>query len=102
MGKPHERNYNVQVVMDELTVEVCKSKEGLNVLNFPWFWPIRDGLNFLHGHGESVRRKKETEVPSGGGMELTFLWLGEEIVFSEASEDFTDVFLMELEVLGVY
>ena len=35
-------------------------------------------------------------------MELTFLWLGEEIVLSEASEDFVDVFLMGLEVLGVY
>ena len=35
-------------------------------------------------------------------MELTFLWLGEEIVLSEASEDFADVFLMGLEVLGVY
>ena len=35
-------------------------------------------------------------------MEFTFLWLGEEIVFSEALEDFTDMFLMGLEVLGVY
>ena len=35
-------------------------------------------------------------------MKLTFLWLGEEIVLLEASEDFTDVFLMGLEVLGVY
>ena len=35
-------------------------------------------------------------------MELTFLWLGEEIVLLETSEDFADVFLMGLEVLGVY
>ena len=35
-------------------------------------------------------------------MELTFLWLGEEIVLSEVSEDFADVFLMGLKVLGVY
>ena len=35
-------------------------------------------------------------------MELTLLWLGEEIVLSEALEDFTDMFLMGLEVLGVY
>ncbi|KIM65165.1 hypothetical protein SCLCIDRAFT_113434, partial [Scleroderma citrinum Foug A] len=39
-------------------------------------------------------------VLGGGGMKLTFLWFGEEIVFVEASEDFTDVFLMGLEVLG--
>ena len=35
-------------------------------------------------------------------MELTFLWLGEEIVLLEALEDFADMFLMGLEVLGVY
>ena len=88
--------------MDESTVEVRESEEGLDVLNFPHFWPVGDGLNFLHRHGESVRRETETEVLSGGGMELTFLWLGEEIVLSEVSEDFVDVFLMGLEVLGVY
>ena len=88
--------------MDESTVEVCKSKEGLDVLNLLWFWPIGDGLNFLRRHGESIGRETETEVLGGGGMELTFLWLGEEIVLSEASEDFVDVFLMGLEVLGVY
>ena len=101
-GKPCERNDNVGVVVDELTVKVHESEEGLNVLNFLWFWPIRDGLNFLCGHGESIGRETETEVLGGGGIELTFLWLGEEIVFAEASEDFTDVFLMGLEDLRVY
>ena len=59
--------------MDEMTVEVCKSDEGLNILYFPQFWSIEDGINFLHGHGESVERKTETEVLGGDGMELTFL-----------------------------
>ena len=102
MGKPRERNDDVGVVVDKTMVEVRESKEGLDVLNFPQFRPIGDGLNFLRGHGESIGRETETEVLGGGGMELTFLWLGEEIVLSEASEDFTDVFLMGLEVLGVY
>ena len=75
-------------------VEVRESEEGLNVLNFPQFRSIGNGLNFLHGHGESVGRETETEVLSGGGMELTFLWLGEEIVLLEASEDFMDMFPM--------
>ena len=88
--------------MDESTVEVRKSEEGLNVLNFPRFRPIGNGLNFLRRHGESVGRETETEVLGGGGMELTFLWLGEEIVLSETSEDFADMFLMGLEVLRVY
>ena len=101
-GKRHERNNDVRVVVDELMVEVCESKEGLDVLHFSWFWPIRDGLNFLCRHGKSIRGKTETEVLGGGGMEFTFLWLDEEIVFSEALEDFVDMFLMGLEVLGVY
>ena len=33
-GKPCERSDDVGVVVDEMTVEVHKSKEGLNVLNF--------------------------------------------------------------------
>ena len=88
--------------MDESTVEVRESEEGLNVLNFPRFRPIGNGLNFLCRHGESVGRETETEVLGGGGMELTLLWLGEEIVLSEASEDFVDVSLMGLKVLRVY
>ncbi|KIM63087.1 hypothetical protein SCLCIDRAFT_118212, partial [Scleroderma citrinum Foug A] len=99
-GKPRERNDDVGVVMDESTVEVHESKEGLDVLNLMRFRPIGDGLNFLCRHGESIGRETETEVLGGGGMELTFLWLGEEIVLLEVSEDFADVFLMGLEVLG--
>ena len=102
MGKPREGTNDVGVVVDESMVEVCKSKEGLNVLNFPQFRPIGDGLNFLRGHGESIGRETETEVLSGGGMELTFLWLGKEIVLSEALKDFADMFLMAFEILGVY
>ncbi|KIM66530.1 hypothetical protein SCLCIDRAFT_110598, partial [Scleroderma citrinum Foug A] len=98
-GKPCERNDNVGVVVDESTVKVCESKEGLNVNLYRHLCHIGNGLNFLHGHGESIRRETETEILSGGGMELTFLWLGEEIVLSETSEDFADMFLMGLEVL---
>ena len=102
VGKPRERNDDVGVVVDKTMVEVRESKEGLDVLNFPQFRPIGDGLNFLHRHRESIGRKTETEVLGGGGMELTFLWLGKEIVSAEASEDVMDMFPMGLEVLGVY
>ena len=88
--------------MDESTVEVRESEEGLNVLNFPRFRPVGNGLNFLRGHRESIGRKTETEVLGRGGMEFTFLWFGKEIVLSETSKDVADVFLMGLEVLRVY
>ena len=102
MGKPRKGNNDVGVVVNESVVKVLESEEGLNVLNFLQFRPIGNGLNFLCGHGESVGRETETKVFGGGGMELTLLWLGEEIVLSEVSEDFMDVFLMGLEVLAVY
>ena len=89
-------------MLSDLMVKVHESEEGLNVLNFPQFQPVGNGLNFLCRHRESVGRETETEVLGGGGMELTFLWLGEEIVLLETLEDFVDVFLMRLEVLGVY
>ena len=37
VGKPHEGNDNVGVVMDESMVEVCESEEQLDVLHFPQF-----------------------------------------------------------------
>ena len=101
-GKLCERNDDVGVVVDESTLEVHEFEEELDVLHLLWFWPIGDGLNFLHGHGKSIRGKTETEVLSGSGMEFTFLWLGKEIVFSEVLKDFAVVFLMGLDVLGVY
>ena len=73
VGKLHERNNDVGVVMDESTVEVRESEEGLDVLNLLQFQPIGDGLNFLHGHRESIGRETESKVLSGGGMELTLL-----------------------------
>ena len=33
--------------MDKVMVEVHESEEGVDALNFPQFWPIRNGLNFL-------------------------------------------------------
>ena len=101
-GKPCERNDNVGVIKNEVTVEVHESEGGLNVLKFPQFQPVRNGLNFLWGHRQSIRRETETDILGGGGMELTFLWLSKEIVCAEVSEDFTDMSLMGLKVLGVY
>jgi len=36
-------------------VEVGKAEERLNILDFSWYWPILDDLNFVQGHGEAFR-----------------------------------------------
>ena len=99
--KPCERNDNVGVVVDEATVEVRETEEGLDVLHLAGCWPIRDGFDLVSRHGESVGGKAESEVFSGSSVEFTFLRFGEEIVFSEALEDFADMFLMGFDILGV-
>jgi len=43
------------ISVDEITVEIGKAKEGLNVLDFLWCWPILDNLDFVQGHGEAFR-----------------------------------------------
>ena len=39
-GKIHERDGDFGVTIDETTVEVGKTKEGLNILDFLGFGPI--------------------------------------------------------------
>ena len=48
----HEGNYYIQVALNEPAIEVGEAKEGLNVLNFPWFRPVKNCLDFVLGHGE--------------------------------------------------
>ena len=50
--KAGERDHDVQVALDEPVVEIGKAKEGLNVLDFLWFGPIENCLDFIVGHGE--------------------------------------------------
>ena len=101
-GKPREWYDNVGVVVNEMTVEVRETKEGLDVLHLVGFRPIGDGFHLIGGHGQSIGGKAEPKVFGGGGMELTILRFGEEIVFLEMSEDFADMSLMGFNILRIY
>src|SRR5882724_11567748 len=52
VGKMRERDCDFGISINEMTVEIGKAKEGLNVLDFLWYWPILDNLDFVWGHGE--------------------------------------------------
>src|SRR5882724_10607905 len=54
-GKTREWDCDFGISIDEMTVEIGKAKEGLNVLDFSWCWPILDNLDFVWGHGEAFR-----------------------------------------------
>src|SRR5882724_10199626 len=55
VGKTCKQNCDFGISINEMMVEVGKAKEGLNILDFLWNWPILDDLNFVWGHGEAFR-----------------------------------------------
>jgi hypothetical protein len=52
----HQWNCEIREVKDETPIEVGKSKEGLNILDFSWFGPIQNSFDFIDVHRKSVRR----------------------------------------------
>ena len=52
LGEVGERDHNVQVALDEPVVKIGEAKEGLDVLDFSWFRPIENCLDFVTGHKE--------------------------------------------------
>jgi len=52
-GKMCEQDCDFGISVNETMIEIGKTKEGLNVLDFSWYWPILDNLDFVWGHGEA-------------------------------------------------
>jgi len=52
-GKICKWNHYFGISMYEATLEVGKAEERLNILDFPWYGPILDDLDFVWGHGEA-------------------------------------------------
>ena len=77
-----------------MSIEVGEAKERLNIFDFVRFGPVEDSLNFALVHMESIRSENESEILDGRLGELAFFSLSVELMLSEASEYFTDVFLV--------
>ena len=87
--------------MNESPIEVGEAKEGLNVFNLPRFWPLLDNLDFFIGHCQTeVHQDISTEL-NGISVPFAFVCFGIETVFLKASEQFTDVFLVLFEIVGI-
>src|SRR5882724_8105158 len=54
-GKTHKQDCDFRMSINEMTVEIGKAEEGLNILDFLWCWPILDDMNFIWGYGEAFR-----------------------------------------------
>jgi len=70
--------------MNEVMVKAGDAEESLNILDFPWYGPILDDLEFVWGHGEAFGRQHISEVFSGTDMEITFVCTGKKSISMES------------------
>src|SRR5467141_3198581 len=89
--KTRKRNSDFRISINEMMVEVGKTEEGLNILDFPGFGPILDNLDLVRGHGEAFGRQHISEVFTGSDMELEFVCTGKKTVNAESSEYFPNM-----------
>jgi len=91
VGKMHMWNGDFRISMNEMTVKVGEAEERLNILDFPWYGPILNNLDFVWGHCEAFRGQHVSEVFTGSDMELTFFCMGKNSVSTESTEYFQDM-----------
>src|SRR5258707_10121164 len=77
---------NFREVLDEPSVEVHKSYEGLDVLHFHQLWPVHDSLDFNRVHHYTVFGDDESEVVHLLMFEFAFLQSEEQLVGTEGLE----------------
>src|SRR6266481_1440286 len=77
---------NFGEVLDEPSVEVHKSYEGLDVLYFHWLWPVHDSLDFNGVHCYMVFGDDKSKVVHLLMFEFAFLMLEEQLVGTEGLE----------------
>src|SRR5882672_4258986 len=87
----HKWNCDLGISVNETTVEVGETEEGLNVLDFPRFGPILDNLDLVWGHGEAFGRQYVSEVFAGSDVELAFVCMGNKSVGAELLEYFPNM-----------
>jgi len=62
----------------------------LNILDFVWFWPINNGLNFGLVHEKSIRSEDVSEVFHGGLVKFALVGICIEAVFLEYADQLED------------
>ena len=75
MGEGLEGAGNIREIMDKLPIEVHKAKEGLDLLDLCWGWPLHNPTNLCQVHSNMVFQDDQSEVFNLLLLEPTFLWL---------------------------
>ena len=96
-----KRNCDFQVIVNESPVEVGEANERLYVFNLPRFRPLLDNFDFLVSHCQAKVCQDISEELNGISVPFAFICFDIETVFSKASEQFVDVFLVLFEIVGI-
>ena len=73
----------------------------MNVLDFAWFRPILDDLDFVGGHSQAIWREHVSKVFTGSDVKFAFVCTGEEAISVEAVKYFPDVSFVLGKVIGI-
>ena len=100
-GKVSEGNNNVGIIEYKASVKVCKSQEGLNLLNSSRSRPFEDSINLGLGHRDTRGIDHKAEEFSSVNIKFAFFSFGIKLMFLKASKNFSNMFIMFLRSLGV-
>src|SRR5260221_318694 len=87
--------------MDKLPIEVHKAKEGLDLLDLHWGWPLCNSMDLHRIHSNMVFQDDQSKVFDLLLLELAFLWLEKQPLPLEGSKDLVDNLLVFREGGGV-
>jgi hypothetical protein len=79
-----------RVVLDEISVVACESKEFADLRLGGGCWPGGDFVDLLVIHLNRVARDRDAKELDAALFESAFLWFEEEMVFFEFGEDLRD------------
>ncbi|KAG6876611.1 hypothetical protein C0993_001926 [Termitomyces sp. T159_Od127] len=74
--EPVEGFGDPRVVINELAVEIGKTKEGLHLFYTLWQRPVEDGLHLSRVHANTIWSDYDTKVLNFGGVEQALLQFG--------------------------
>src|SRR5882724_9915013 len=101
-GEACKWNGDFRISMNEMMVEIVKTKKILDILDFLGFWPVLDDLDFVQGHGEAFWGQHVSEIFTGSGMELAFVCMGKKKSISmESPEYFPNMRFVLRNVVGI-
>ena len=79
---------NIQVVEDELVIEISKTQEELNILDFLGLWPVLNNLHFIIGHSKARKRNNVSQILYWLRVKFAFLCFGIKTSLMEMLEYF--------------